>query len=127
MQRITVNQAIGIGMLVVNVPVPALICAPMWALVPYASRIGNARGLGIAVLLFCISFAAGIAVAWLWWALAVPKWRLWAYERVIDIPLLRVHAERMGLNWPDGHLLSRSEIKSAAHAAREREFEQRLA
>jgi hypothetical protein len=127
MQRITVNRAIGIGLLVINVPVMLLMFAPMGALLPYMSRIEKAQGLGFAIVLFFASFAAGFVVAWLWWALAVPKWRLWAYRLVIDLPLLRRRAVEVGLTWPDGHFLARTEIKSAAHAARERAFEQRLA
>jgi len=73
--------------------------------------------------LFCGCFVA----AWLWWSVQVPKWRLWAYERVDDIPELKRRAIEAQLIWPDGSIFSRTEIKSVAHAARERELERRAA
>jgi hypothetical protein len=75
------------------------------------------------VPVFVILFAPGII--WLWWSVQVPKWRLWAYERVDDIGELKRRAIEARLIWPDGSVFSRTEIKSAAQAARERELEQR--
>jgi len=75
------------------------------------------------IVLFCGCFVA----AWLWWSVQVPKWRLWAYERVDDIPELKRRAIEAQLIWPDGSIFSRTEIKSVAHAARERELERRAA
>lgn len=69
--------------------------------------------------------AAGFVIAWLWWSVMVPRWRLWAYERVDDIAELKRAAVAVGLIWPDGWILERTEIKSKAHAARERELERR--
>ena len=68
---------------------------------------------------------AGWLLAWVWWSLAVPKWRLWAYERVADIAELKARAVTAGLTWPDGNIFTRTEIKSRAHAQRERELELR--
>ena len=63
--------------------------------------------------------------AWFWWSVAAPKWRLWAYEHVDDITELKRRALRAKLIWPDTSIFARTEIKSAAHATRERELEQR--
>ncbi|HMY07588.1 MAG TPA: hypothetical protein PLT57_10940, partial [Accumulibacter sp.] len=75
---------------------------------------------GLPVLL--VSFA----LAWLWWAVSLPRWRLWAYQRVGDIAALKRVAIAVGLTWPDDHLFGKTEIKSAAHARREQAFEQHL-
>jgi hypothetical protein len=68
-------------------------------------------------------FAGGFVLAWSWWSLMIPKWRLWAYERVTDIPRLKTMAVNVGLTWPDGSLFSRTEIKSREHALRERQLD----
>jgi hypothetical protein len=122
---VTIDQAINRGTLVVNGPVWLLLATPAIALVlarDYLHFDVNGRVFGIAVLaLFVLCFVA----AWLWWSVQVPKWRLWAYERVDDIPELKRRAIGAGLTWPDDSIFSRTEIKSAAHAARERELESR--
>ena len=70
-----------------------------------------AIALGLApVLLF-------IALAWGWWSFAVPRWRLWAYERVGDISELKRRAVAVGLTWPDGHIFEKTEFKSEAPRA----------
>jgi len=38
---------------------------------------------------FVAAGVGGAAVAWLYWALALPRWRLWAYKRVDDLGELR--------------------------------------
>jgi len=71
------------------------------------------------------AFLCGFVLAWLYWSISLPKWRLWAYERVVDIPKLKRAAVDTGLMWREGHFFERCEIKSAAHAAREKDLESR--
>lgn len=47
------------------------------------------------------TFLANLAAAWLWWAWTIPKWRLWAYERVDDIDML-IRRSYDDLQWPQG-------------------------
>jgi hypothetical protein len=125
--KLSVNRAIALGLLVVNGPVLPVLIAPMVLLTPYMSSIEHAFGLGIAIVVFFGSLIFGTAVAWLWWSVTLPKWRLWAYERVDDIPRLKDRAVRVGLTWPDGHIFAKTEIKSAAHAEREKALEKQRA
>jgi len=122
METISVDAAISRGNRDVNWPVRALLATP--AVVFVVGRLvhvdRNNQVFNIAlVALFCACFVA----AWLWWSVTVPKWRLWAYERVEDIAELKRRAVAANLTWPDGSIFSRTEIKSAEHAARERELE----
>ena len=53
----------------------------------------------------------------------IPKWRLWTYQRLSDIPKLKEWAVTVGLTWPDGDLFARTEIKSRVHAELERQLD----
>lgn len=106
--------------MVVNGPVWLLIFGPMAAFIFCMERGIVAPAytwIGVPVLF------ADIAVAWLWWSLSIPKWRLWSYQRVDDIAQLKARAVGVGLTWPDNHLFERTEIKSRAHAQMERELD----
>jgi hypothetical protein len=114
-ETVSVQKAIRVGLLLVNLPGALLVGAAVLPLVR------GDRGPFDATFL-CV-MAAAFMGAWLWWSLAVPRWRVWAYERVEDIPALKAQAVTALLVWPDGHFLSRTEIKSPALAAREKELE----
>jgi hypothetical protein len=117
---VSVDRAVTIGLLWVNGPVFLLMLGPIAAFMAAASA-----GLVPVPLLWlgvCV-FVVGWLLAWLWWSLTVPKWRLWAYERVIEIVELKHSAVKAGLTWPDGHIFERTEIKSRAHRQLERKFE----
>ncbi len=75
------------------------------------------------IFVYLIAGIAGITAPWLWWSYSVPKWRLWAYERVENIPALISEAVAVGLIWPPGHFFEKTEIKSKDHAAKEKEWE----
>jgi hypothetical protein len=117
---VSVDRAVTIGLLWVNGPVFLLMFGPLAAFV-VADRAGLVRpqlqwlGAG--------AFGVGWLLAWLWWSLTVPKWRLWAYERVIDIVELKRAAVAATLIWPDGSIFERTEIKSRAHRQLERMYE----
>ena len=68
------------------------------------------------------SVVSGFILAWTWWSVMVPKWRLWAYRRVDDIFQLKAKAVEVGLTWPDGHFFEQTEIKSKAHERAEQEL-----
>lgn len=116
----SVSKAIWLGLLVVNGPVLLLLVAPLFAfsyLIDHGivSRSYNWVGL--------LAFLGGFLLAWLWWSVSVPKWRLWAFQRVTDIAALKERAVGVGLTWPDNHVFGRTEIKSRSHAMRERKLD----
>lgn len=117
---ISVSKAIWRGLFLVNGPVLALLVAPMATfglLVENGTIARDYNWFGVAL------FPASFVLAWLWWSFAVPRWRLWAYERVADIASLKRNAVAVGLTWPEGHVFGRTEIKSKAQKMREHELD----
>jgi hypothetical protein len=114
-EAVSVDAAIRKGLLVVNGPVTFLLIVPAITSILIFHR-------GPVVY---TTAGVGFVLAWLWWSLAVPRWRLWAYERVpvAEIPQLKRHAVQVGLTWPDGSLFGRTEIKSAGMVGRQQAFE----
>ena len=115
-EAVGVDAAIRKGLLVVNGPVTFLLIVPA-----IASILRFHQGPAVYT-----TAGVGLVLAWLWWSVSVPRWRLWAYERVpvAEIPQLKRQAVQVGLTWPDGSLFGRTEIKSADMLSRERAFEQ---
>ena len=127
MTTVTIDAAISRGTRIVNIPVLMFLVAPAVVFVGGRHSVAILIGEKAFILMVGVLFVLCFACAWLWWSIHVPKWRLWAYERVDNIPELKRRAVAAGLIWPDGSIFSRTEIKSAAHAARERELEQSTA
>lgn len=119
---VTVRKAVIVGLLWVNVPALAIWLGLFSACIALIPGLWTDASLTVT---FWALFAACGGAGWLWWSLMIPKWRLWAYERVPNIPLLKRLAVAVGLMWPTGSFLERTEIKSKEHAARERELERR--
>lgn len=128
-QRISIGYAITIGLVWVNGPVMLLLIGlPLTVykgiqivlqVLAVPSHVANAA---VPVVILS-SFAIGFVAAWTWWSITVPKWRLWAYERVDDIPKLKEQAVAVGLTWPDGHVFENTEIKTEEQRRRERELD----
>ena len=115
----SLSRVIWVGLLVVNGPV-LLLCGPLFLFGQLVGSVTISRSYNWLGLLV---FGVGFALAWLWWSVSVPKWRLWAYQRVEDVAELKARAVGVGLTWPDGHFIERTEIKSRSHARRERELD----
>ena len=113
MRTTSVGLAIAIGTAWVNLPVLPLMLAPLSVYASRVPRTVDADALPGALAGTLGSFLAGFVVAWLWWALMLPRWRLWAWRRVHEKSELKTRAIAVGLIWPDGHLFGRTEIRSA--------------
>lgn len=105
--------AVAIGTLVVNVPVIAILFG--------ISLLGIQSGFSVPLTLL-----VALLLGWFWWSLTVPRWRLWAYQRVSSTRALQKWALAAGLVWPRGSIPERTEIKSAQHRLREKELEQQF-
>ena len=73
-----------------------------------------------------IASGIGIAASWLWWSVAAPRWRLWAYQRVKDLELLEQLAVADKLVWPVKHPLTRTELRPGSLGERLRTYEAAL-
>ncbi len=108
------GAAVAVGNLVVNLPVFALLLGPGFA----AASAGRDD---LLLIVLPISFVA----AWAWWSFSVPRWRLWAYERVESTSDVHHKAIASGLVWPRGSLFERTEFKSPAQRRRQEQLERR--
>lgn len=119
----SVTRAVWIGLAWVNGPVLLLLFLPAWTFGELVERGIVSRqynGFGILV------FVGGFALAWTWWSLSVPRWRIWAYERVANRRALMAEAVSYGLTWPDGSWFAKTEIKSAELRRREAHLDPRF-
>lgn len=91
-------------MAVLLVPLVAFV---MFAKLGYIASVGYA-GMKWALPTFFVSFVG----SWLVWSIQVPRWRLWAYRHVGDIPLLKRLAAAKQLIWNDGSIFEKTEIMS---------------
>jgi hypothetical protein len=111
-RTLTPGKAVLVGTLVVNVPVFILLLGPGFA----ATRLGY-------VDWFLPVLGASFFLGWGWWSFALPRWRLWAYERVSSTGEVHDRALASGLVWPRGSLPERTEFQSAAMRQRKSELE----
>ena len=123
------KRLILIGTLWVNGPVGVILIgglAVAWFLARLAHP-GNGRLQGLDAASIA-GFAVPFVLAWLWWSVSVPKWRIWALERTTDWPALKMKAIQAGLIWDEttaaGRLFRRTEIRSAKDQHRIAELEQ---
>ncbi len=86
--RMALLIAILAGQLFVNIPVVVIMLGAIW--------------LGRLMLnsYWWIFLLVGFAVAWLWWAFALPRWRQWALQKGIPEDRLHKAAVMTGLEWP---------------------------
>jgi hypothetical protein len=77
-----------------------------------------AGGLAGLILVVCLPSA------WLTWSLLVPRWRLWAYERVDDLDELKARGVEAGLIWREGHIFERTEFRTRDQRERLQALEQ---
>jgi len=72
----TPARAVLVGSVVVNGPVFLLLFGPsaiVWWLGGAPAVLHAPLGPRLA-----LSFGLSVCVAWLWWSLAIPRWRIWA-------------------------------------------------
>jgi hypothetical protein len=125
-----VGRAVLIGELVVNVPALGLMLLTISLLGPVIQgwlEGGVTKGLEFSALVILMVLATG--VGWMWWAITMPRWRVWALERVAEPRLLYGAAISAQLMWPPhGRLafLARTEWKTARLSCREQAALRRL-
>ncbi len=70
-----------------------------------------------------VGLPAGMVVAWLWWSVAVTRWRIWSFTHVRNINELMDLAVNDKLIWAESSWFGRTEIRTRA----QREMLQQLA
>ncbi len=113
-EEIELNKALNIGQLFINFPV-MIVMFGLSGLSYYLYKIVFISK-SVMIAGFVISFILG----WLVWSFAIPKWRIWAFEKT-DIKFhrkLKDEAIKAKLIWPDGHFFEKTEIRSQYHKER---------
>jgi hypothetical protein len=113
MQKVSVENAVRVGSLTVNLPAVILI---------FSFMIGGLVLVGYPPVLPFTVFFGGFALSWVYWSLAITKWKLWAYANVEDLVELKKAAVRANLIWPDNSLFNKTEIKLSQEASIEKEL-----
>ena len=111
--EVTVDEALRRAFWTVKVPSMFVLLVPLLtyivlAKLKYLPRIGYA-GMKWFVPIFLLALVG----SWLVWSIQVPRWRLWAYRRVMDISLLKEHAIQKQIIWNDESIFTRTEIMSS--------------
>ena len=108
-ERISPAAAVARGQWMIN----GAVALTMWGPAVLVAAIGWAVGYPLGGFAIAgMIFFPSIAAAWLVWSIQVPRWRLWAYERVDDLAELKARAVAAQLIWPEGHLFEKTEIRT---------------
>ena len=109
---VTLSEAIRRAFWTVKLPSLAMFFLPLGACVVLA-RWGAIPNVGWAGLKwFFPAFALSFLGSWLVWSVQIPRWRLWAYQRVDDIGLLKQFAVERQYIWPEGSFFEKTELMS---------------
>jgi hypothetical protein len=106
-ESVTVDEAISRGHRMVNYPAMLI----MFGIIGLSFYLGEQEIFPLWAML--LSFVIGPGIAWLYWSLAVPKWRLWAFDNVRNVHELKKRAIRENLIWPDESFFGNTEIMNA--------------
>jgi hypothetical protein len=115
----TPSKAVLAGTFIVNLPVLVIIITggevafwllnklmPMQVLSPAKAILTLILALVSAILMLLV----WAALAWLYWSLAVPRWRIWAHRAGADPEKTQILAVRARLVWPKGSFFERTEL-----------------
>jgi len=106
-ETVTVDEALRKGKRNINLPV-YIILFGMIGLSVYFVSVKNFSGWYNAA-----GVIGGFVFGWLYWSLAITKWRLWAFENVRNVHELKQRAIKEKLIWPDDSFFRRTEIQTA--------------
>lgn len=112
------SYIISVGTLWVNMPVFAIMFGGWSVPLVIVHFLQNGAYLSpfLAMFLVVLWIVVPFSLAWLWWSLNIPRWRIWALQRTNDWSALEESAIAAGLIWSEnsvlGRLFSRTEIWS---------------
>jgi hypothetical protein len=113
--KTSITKVINRGRIMVNIPVfIAMIILPSLTYI-----------LNLELKIVLVTCVIGFILAWGIWSIMITKWKIWAYEKVEDIDLLKRRAIKEKLIWPDGHFFERTEIRSKQDKLKLEKLEER--
>lgn len=90
-----------VGITTVNLPVLPMLVGPLFILQTWFAAtppLPQFAALGF-----------GMALAWLWWSVAVSKWRRWAELGGMSAAEVQYRGQKAAILWPSGHFFERTE------------------
>jgi hypothetical protein len=110
--QVTPIEAIRRAFWTVKLPSLAMFFLPLGTYLALA-KWGNVPSIGYAGMKWALAaFALSFVGSWLVWSVQIPRWRLWAYQRVEDIELLKELAVERQYIWPEGSFFQKTELMS---------------
>lgn len=121
-EEIEFNKVLNKGQFFINFPVMFVIFGFM-GLSYYLNKIDIITK-PIMLIGFVISFISG----WLVWSLFIPKWRIWAFEKIDEKfhSELKNEAIKAKLIWSDGHIFGKTEIRTEEQKAKSKAINDRI-
>lgn len=117
---VSVGVALITGLFWVHAPILFFFVGPLVVLALYND---TAVTVGRRVGLVFVCLTIGFTLGWTWWALTVPRWRVWTYRRVKNMRALRRWAIAVGLSLPDNGLIIINEAQAEMRVSQKREEE----
>lgn len=114
-----IAQTLKRGNYFVNIPAGAIL-AMGFALVAFSLPENDTQTYWPVVFVVVGAFV----LAWLYWAIAITRWKLWAYARVNNINELKRQAIETKLIWPDDSFFSKLSIETAANKQKLKQLEE---
>lgn len=105
-ETVTVEQAIKRGNRMMNIPVMLILFGPVLLSV-YLYAEFKFPGWIIAIV-----GVAGFVAAWLYWAIMITRWRIWAFENVRNVQDLKKKAIAAKIISEDGSFSEKTEIRT---------------
>jgi len=108
-EEIQINKVLNKGQIWINFPVMFVMFGLM-GLTYYLNTLGL-----ISKPIMLVGFIISFILGWLVWSLLIPKWRIWAFEKIDEKfhNILKEEAIKAKLIWPDNHIFEKTEISTA--------------
>lgn len=120
------DHALTIGHIFVTIPVYLIMMSLLTSIFWHPDLKGMFSEENINFKLAQLLPILAIPFAWLYWSVAIPNWKLWAYSKVSDVSLLKYMAIEQNLIWPDNHIFEKTEICSQETRRKILKLEKRL-
>ncbi|WP_285055352.1 hypothetical protein [Pedobacter ginsengisoli] len=118
---VSVDQAIARGKYLINCPVLFLFFGSM-GLGIYLLVTDKYSALEVTIATIVI----GTGLGWLYWSIAITKWRIWAFQNVRNVHELKKRAIQEKLIWPDGSVFVKTEIRTRVDKERLNDLESKF-
>lgn len=119
-ETVTVDKALKKGQRMVNYPIASISIIIIVTTI-FITVFFNQSG-----WLIPAGILAAIILGWLYWSLAITKWRIWAFENVRNVHELKQRAIKEKLIWKDGNIFGKTEIRTAAEKEKLRSLESKF-